>query len=75
MVFQGRSPAALARQLKAPSQNGGRNLAQLLHHVTEDSLVKGGWNPGEGRPLPPIPHKEFARLMKRWAEAGAPIPD
>jgi len=75
MVFQGRSPAALARQLKTPAQNGGRSLAQVVHHAAEDSLVTGGWNPGEGRPVPPIPQKEFARLLKRWVEAGAPIPD
>jgi hypothetical protein len=75
MVFQGRSPAALARQLQDPSQNGGMSLAQLLRHVAEDPLVKGGWNAGEGRPRPPIPHKEFAKLMKRWVEGGAPIPE
>lgn len=75
LVFQGRSPAALARQLKDPDQNGGMSLAQLLRHVAEDPLVKGGWNPGVGRPRPPIPQKAFARLMKRWVEGGAPIPD
>lgn len=75
LVFQGRSPAALARQLKDPDQNGGLSLAQLLHHVAEDPLVKAGWNPGEGRPRPPISQKAFAQLMKRWVEGGTPVPE
>ena len=41
MVFVGRSPAELCRQLKDPKQNGGRTLAALLDHVANDDLV--GW--------------------------------
>ncbi len=73
MVFQGRSPAELAAQLKDPAQTG-KSLDQVLHHVTEDTLVLGGWNPGEGRAKPPMSHAEFARLMKVWIENGAAIP-
>jgi hypothetical protein len=75
MVFQGRTPAELARQLKDPKQNGGRTLEQLLHHVSEDKLVLGGWDPGEGRPQPPIPHAVFAAKMREWIEKGAAIPE
>ncbi len=33
MIFVGRTPAELCRQLKDPQQTGGRSLAQLLEHV------------------------------------------
>ena len=75
MVFQGKSPRELAIQMKDPKQNGGKTLEQLLHHVTEDKLVLGGWNPGEGRTKPPLSHEEFAKKMKLWIENGAPPPD
>lgn len=74
MVFEGRTPAELARQLKDPAQNGGRTLEQLLHHVSEDKLVLGGWDPGDGRTKPPISHAEFAGKMREWIEKGAAIP-
>jgi hypothetical protein len=75
MVFQGRTPAELARQLKDSRQNGGKTLDQLLHHVTEDKLVLGGWDPGDGRTKPPISHTEFASRMREWIEKGAAIPE
>ena len=75
MVFQDKTPGELARQLKDPAQNGGKNLEQLLHHVSEDKLVLGGWDPGEGRTRPPISHAEFVAQMRAWIENGAAIPD
>jgi hypothetical protein len=75
MVFQGKTPAELARQLKDPRQNGGKTLEQLLHHVSADSLVLGGWNPGDGRSKPPLTHAEFARNLREWVENGAPTPE
>ncbi len=74
MIFQGKTPAELARQLKDPQQNGGKSLEQLLHHVTEDKLVLGGWDPGDGRAKPPISHAEFASKMREWIEKGAVVP-
>ena len=73
MVFQGKSAAELARQLKDPTQTG-KDLGQILHHVTEDSLVLGGWDPGEGRAKPPMSHADFVKHMKQWIETGAAIP-
>jgi hypothetical protein len=35
LVFQGKTPRELARQLKGPKQNGNKTLAELLHCVTE----------------------------------------
>ena len=74
MVFQGKSPSELATQLKDPAQNGGMSLERLLHHITEDSLVLGGWDPGEGRSKPPMSHDDFVRNVKAWIEQGAAIP-
>lgn len=74
MVFQGKSPRELAIQLLDPKTNGGKSKKQLIEHVTSDSLVLGGWNPGEGRTLPPLSHKAFAASFKKWIETGAYIP-
>ncbi len=75
LVFQGRSPAQLARQLKDAKQNGGKTLEQIMQHVTEDKLVLAGWDPGDGRTKPPLTHAEFAAKMKEWIDKGAAIPD
>jgi hypothetical protein len=75
MVFQDRTPAELARQLKDPKQNGGKTLDQVLTHVSEDKLVLGGWEPGDGRTKPPLTHAEFAAKMREWVEKGAAIPE
>ncbi|SEL75261.1 hypothetical protein SAMN04488505_1021020 [Chitinophaga rupis] len=75
MVFQGKSPRELAAQLLDPEQNGHKTKAQLIAHVTSDSLVLGGWNPGDGRTLPPLSHAEFARQFKMWIDKGAFLPD
>jgi len=75
MVFQGRSPGELARQLKDPKQNGGKTLEQLIQHVEEDKLVLWGWNPGGGRTIPPLTHAEFARKFREWVEKGAAAPE
>jgi hypothetical protein len=75
LVFQGKSPRELAIALKDPKQNGGKTLEQLLHHVSEDKLVLGGWNPGDGRTKPPLTHAEFVKKVKEWIEGGAAIPE
>lgn len=75
MVFEGKSARELAKQLLDMTKNGGKTKEQLLEHVTSDKLVLGGWNPGEGRTLPPLTHKEFAQQFKLWIESGAYAPD
>jgi hypothetical protein len=56
MVFQGRTPAQLCRQLKDPKQNGGLTPERLVHHVSTDPLVLWAWNPGEERTTPQLSH-------------------
>lgn len=75
MVFEGRTAAQLARQFKDPKQNGGKTLAEILKHVEEDSLVLVCWKKSDGRSLPPLDHKEFARHFREWVEKGAAIPE
>ncbi len=75
MVFQGKTSVELARQLKDPSQTGGRTLDQIIIHVSEDKLVLGAWDPGEGRAPPPLSHAEFAQKMREWANKGAAVPE
>lgn len=49
-----------------PKVNGKQMnaVAQIVEHVTADKLVLWGWNPGEGRTLPPMAHDEFARRFQ-----------
>ncbi|MEK7949376.1 hypothetical protein [Luteolibacter soli] len=75
MVFEGKSPTELATQLKDPKKNGGKDLEQLFHHVNEDKLVLWGWNPGDGRTLPPLTHEEFTKQFRLWLDHGAEVPD
>src|SRR5439155_4914410 len=75
MVFEGKTPGDLARQLKDPKQNGGRTLEQILQHVSEDQLVGWGWAPGEGRTLPPLSRAEFSKKMRDWIDKGAANPE
>ena len=74
MVFVGRSPAELCQQIKDPKQNGGRSLEKLLDHVANDDLVGWGWNPGDGRTLPPLSRPDTVAQMKIWIAGGAACP-
>ncbi len=74
MVFEGKSPRELAKQLLDPAKNSHKSKEQLIEHVSFDRLVVGGWDPGEGRQLPPGTHKEFVANFKTWIETGAYLP-
>jgi hypothetical protein len=73
MVFQGRTPNQLAKQLVDRKRNGNKSMAQLLEHA-DDDLVLVGWNPGEGRSLPPMSHAEFKKAWTTWIKKGAYAP-
>jgi mono/diheme cytochrome c family protein len=74
MIWEGKTPGEICRQIKDPKQNNGKSLAQIIEHVTADKLVMWGWDPGEGRTLPPMGHDEFARRFQEWAGNGAACP-
>jgi hypothetical protein len=75
MVFEGLTPAQLARQLKDPKLNGGKTLEEIVHHAAHDSLVATAWNPGEGRATPPMTQAEFGKKMREWVDKGAAVPE
>lgn len=75
MVFEGRTPGQLARQLMDKASNGGKTPAEVLEHAEKDSLVTGAWDPGDGRAKPPISHAEFVAAMRAWVEYGAVPPE
>lgn len=74
MVFIGLPAGELCRGLKNQEENGGKDLAALLEHVSHDKLVLWGWSPGVGRKPVDVPHAEFVAAFKQWTEAGAPCP-
>jgi len=74
MVFQGRTPRQLAKQLMDPKQNGHKDMKKLVEHA-DDGLVMAGWNPGEGRTLPPISHAAFKKAWLTWLSTGAYAPN
>ncbi len=74
MAWEGKSLGEICEQIKDPERNGGKDMAALIHHMAEDSLVGWGWNPGKGRTPAPGTQKEFGELIKAWAETGAHCP-
>lgn len=74
MAWQGKSLGEICAQIKDPARNGGKDLAALVHHMAEDSLVGWGWHPGAGRTPAPGTQKEFGELIKAWVDAGAACP-
>jgi hypothetical protein len=74
MAWQGRSLAQICEQIKDPKRNGGKALAALVHHMSDDSLVKWAWSPGADRTPAPGSHAEFVALVRAWADSGAACP-
>jgi hypothetical protein len=73
MVFQGKSAHELAKQLVDKKKNGNKDMKKLIDHA-DDGLVLAGWNPGEGRTLPPVTHAEFKKAWITWLKTGAYAP-
>ena len=73
MVFEGRTPRQLALQIMDYRRNGNKNKAQLLEHA-RDTLVKAGWNMGEGRKPPPLSYDAFVTAWDTWINTGAYAP-
>jgi len=75
MVFVGRSAPELCKQIKDPKQNGGRSLQALFDHIAKDDLVGWGWNPGDGRTLPPLNRADTVAQLRIWIDGGAACPE
>jgi hypothetical protein len=74
MAWQGRSLAQICTQIKDPKRNGGKDMAALIHHMSEDTLVGWAWSPGKGRNPAPGTQAAFGDLIKAWAASGAYCP-
>lgn len=79
MQWEGLTRVEIAKSMLDPSKNGGRNLEQIVEHLTEHELVLWAWEPGidaagNPREKPPVSKEEYIKAVKEWAEAGAVIP-
>jgi len=74
MAWEGRSLAEICAQIKDRSRNGGRDVAAIVRHMSEDSLVGWAWSPGASRTPAPGSQRELAALLKAWIESGAECP-
>jgi hypothetical protein len=74
MAWEKKSLGQICEQIKDPERNGGKDMAALIHHMAEDSLVGWGWAPGAGREPVPGTQKQFGALIQAWADAGAACP-
>jgi hypothetical protein len=73
MIFQGRSPRQLAKQLLNPNLNGHKDMQRLIAHA-DDGLVVAAFSPGEGRKRPPLSHAAFKKAWLTWLNTGAYAP-
>jgi hypothetical protein len=74
MAWQGMTLGEICRQIKDPARNGGKDLAGIVEHSTNDTLVGWGWAPGAGRTPAPGTQAEFGALIKAWVDTGANCP-
>jgi hypothetical protein len=61
-------------QIKDVARNGGRTLADIHEHVSDDPLVGWAWHPGAGRMPAPGSQAEFGKLIEAWISTGAQCP-
>jgi hypothetical protein len=74
MVWLGRTPSEICAQLKDPTRNGGRTLAQVQAHVATDLLIAWGWAPGADRKPAPGTQQLAGALLQAWIDTGAECP-
>ena len=73
MVFEGKSERELAIQIMDFKRNGHKTKEKLIEHA-RDTLVKAGWNMGEGRKPPPLSYEEFITAWDTWINTGGYAP-
>lgn len=75
MAWEGKTLAEICVQIKDPKRNGNRSLADLVHHIGEDTLVGWAWAPGYGRQPAPGTQKQAGALVEAWVKTGAACPN
>ena len=73
MIWEGLSDTQLCELLKDPRQNGNRKVDEIVEHMNTP-LVLWGWNPGDGRTLPPLSRPDTVSQMKIWIAGRAACP-
>jgi hypothetical protein len=74
MAWQGKTASQICAQVKDPARNGNRNLAQIVEHMSKDTLVGWAWAPGVGRQPAPGTQAELGALLEAWVQTGAACP-
>ena len=74
MAWEGRTLGQICEQIKDPARNGGHDMAFIVDHMANDSLVGWGWDPDAGRGPVPGTQAQFGEIIKAWAETGAHCP-
>jgi hypothetical protein len=74
MAWQGKTPAEICAQVKDSARNGNRTVAQIVEHMSHDSLVGWAWTPGVGRTPAPGTQAQLAALLDEWMKTGAACP-
>lgn len=74
MVWEGKTLSQICLQMRDPERNGGRSLADLVHHIGDDRLVGWAWNPGVGRSPAPGTQDQAKALIQAWVDTGAVCP-
>jgi hypothetical protein len=74
MAWEGKTVAEICAQIKDPARNGGRKPEDLIHHISEDTLVGWAWTPGADRSPAPGTQKQAGALVEAWVKSGAACP-
>ncbi len=75
MGWHGKSLHDICEQMKDTKRNGGMTPEQIVHHVSEDTLVGWAWKPDASRTPAPGTQKEFGALIAAWVRTGQFCPE
>jgi len=74
MAWEGKTLPEICAQIKDSARNGDRKPEDLIHHISEDTLVGWAWAPGYGRASAPGTQKQAGALVEAWVKTGAICP-
>jgi hypothetical protein len=73
-AWQHKSLQQICEQIKDPTRNGNRTLAQIQEHLAHDKLVGWSWHPGVGRKPAPGTQARFGEVVQTWIDTGSECP-